>query len=106
MGAWSLSPPVGNVSPALFGKTRNAVLGLLFGHPDESFYVRQIVRAVGSGPGSVQRELDKLGRAGILKRTVRDGHVFYQANPESPIFEEIKGLILKTVGGGEILTRA
>ena len=106
MGMRSLSPPVGNFSAALFGKTRNAVLGLLFGHPDESFYVRQIVRAVGSGPGSVQRELDKLGRAGILKRTTRDGHVFYQADLQCPIFEEIKGLMLKTVGGVEILTRA
>src|SRR5260370_14330421 len=106
MGMWSLSPPVGNLSAALFGKTRNAVLGLLFGHPDESFYVREIVRAVGSGPGSVQRELDSLGRAGILRRTTRGRHVFYQADPQCPIFGEIKGLMLKTVGGVEILTRA
>ena len=106
MGTLSLTPPAGNFSVALFGKTRTAVLGLLYGHPDESFYVRQIVRALGSGPGSVQRELDKLGRAGILKRTTSDGHVFYQADPGCPIFEEIKGLMLKTVGGVEILARA
>jgi predicted nucleotidyltransferase len=81
-------------------------LGLLFGHPDESFYVREIVRAVGSGPGSVQRELDSLGRAGILRRTTRGRHVFYQADPQCPIFGEIKGLMLKTVGGVEILIRA
>jgi hypothetical protein len=29
----------------LFGKAQQAVLGLLFGRPDESFYVREIVRA-------------------------------------------------------------
>ncbi|MGB9626146.1 MAG: hypothetical protein ACPMAQ_14935, partial [Phycisphaerae bacterium] len=47
----------GNLSSALFGKTRRAVLALLFGHPDESFYLRQVVRAVAAGQGAVQREL-------------------------------------------------
>jgi len=106
MGMWSLSPPVGNAPAALFGRTRNAVLGLLYSHPDESFYVREIVRAAYSGQGSVQRELRHLERGGILKRTVRDRHVYYQANPDCPIFAEIKGMVAKTVGGVEILARA
>jgi uncharacterized protein len=106
MGMWSLSPPGGNAPAALFGRTRNAVLGLLYSHPDESFYVREIVRAAHSGQGSVQRELRHLERAGILKRTVRDRHVYYQANPDCPIFAEIKGMVAKTVGGVEILARA
>jgi predicted nucleotidyltransferase len=106
MGTWSLSPPVGNAPAALFGRTRNAVLGLLFSHPDESFYVRKIVRAADSGQGSVQRELRRLERAGIIKRTVEGRHVYYQANPECPIFAEIKGMVAKTVGGVEILARA
>jgi len=106
MGMWSLNPPVGNFSAALFGKTRNAVLGLLFGHPDESFYVREIVRTLGAGPGSVQRELESLQNAGVLIRTTRGRQVFYQANPQSPIFGEIKSLMLKTTAGAELLTRA
>jgi uncharacterized protein len=106
MGTWSLSPPVGNAPAALFGRTRNAVLGLLFSHPDESFYVRKIVRAAESGQGSVQRELRHLERAGIIKRSVEGRHVYYQANPECPIFAEIKGMVAKTVGGVEILARA
>ncbi len=106
MGSWSLTPPVGNFSSALFGKTRNAVLGLLFGHPDESFYVREIARAVGPGMGSVQRELARLEEAGILVRSARGREVFYQANLKSPIFEEIKSLVLKTIGGVELLTHS
>lgn len=101
-----MTPPVGNEPSALFGRTRNAVLGLLFTHPDETFYVREIVRAADSGLGSVQRELRHLERAGILKRTAKDRRVFYQANPQCPIFEEIKGLVAKTVGGVDILARA
>lgn len=106
MGTWSLIPPVGNAPAALFGRTRNAVLGLLFSHPDESFYVRKIVRAADSGQGSVQRELRRLERAGIIKRTVEGRHVYYRANSECPIFAEIKGMVSKTVGGVEILARA
>jgi predicted nucleotidyltransferase len=106
MGTRSLTPPVGNEPSALFGRTRNAVLGLLFSHPDEPFYVREIVRAAGSGLGSVQRELRRLENAGILKRTAKDRRVFYQADAGCPIFEEIKGLVAKTVGGVEILARA
>lgn len=106
MGTWSLTPSVGNEPSALFGRTRNAVLGLLFSHPDEPFYVREIVRAANSGLGSVQRELRRLESAGILKRTAKDRRVFYQADPQCPIFEEIQGLVAKTVGGAEILARA
>jgi predicted nucleotidyltransferase len=106
MGAWSLTPPVGNQPDALFGRTRNAVLGLLFGRPDEAFYVREIVRAANSGQGSVQRELRHLERAGILKRTVTGRHVYYQANPDCPIFSEIKSLVVKTVGAVAVLAKA
>lgn len=106
MGTWSLTPPVGNAPSALFGRTRNAILGLLFSHPDEPFFVRKIVRAADSGQGSVQRELRHLERAGILKRTVKDRHVYYQANPDCPIFAELKGMVAKTVGGVETLARA
>jgi predicted nucleotidyltransferase len=94
------------VSTALFGKTRNAVLALLFGHPDESFYVREIVRAVNSGLGSVQRELTSLEEAGIVQRTTRGNQVFYQANPRSPVFDELKSLVLKTAGVAEVLILA
>ena len=57
------------ISSALFGATRRAVLGLLFGQPHESFYLREIARRVRSGQGAVQRELGRLAAAGIATRT-------------------------------------
>jgi predicted nucleotidyltransferase len=91
---------------ALFGKTRRAVLGLLFSHPDQSFYVRQVVQAVGTGQGAVQRELNRLARADIITREVRGNQVHYRANPQSPIFNELQGLIRKTVGLADVLRAA
>jgi uncharacterized protein len=90
----------------LFGRNRRAVLALLYGHPDEQFYLREVIRASGGGVGGVQRELDQLTKAGILRRTVRGNQVFFQANAECPVFEEIKGLVNKTAGAADVLRTA
>lgn len=88
---------------ALFGKTKRGVLALLLTNPQESFYLRQIVRSAGLGQGAVQRELQHLTEARLLLRR-RQGHqVFYQANQDSPIFKELKSLLVKTTGVGDIL---
>jgi predicted nucleotidyltransferase len=94
---------VGNV---LFGKTRQAVLGLLLTHPDESFHLRQIVRLAGSGVGATQRELSMLVAAGILVREQRGRQVYFQVNRASPIFGELRGLVMKTSGLAEVLRTA
>ncbi|OQC25837.1 MAG: Helix-turn-helix domain protein [Deltaproteobacteria bacterium ADurb.Bin072] len=94
------------LSTTLFGKTRRAVLSLLFTHPDESFYLRQIKRVAGSGMGSVQRELKALTEAGIIRGTTRGNLTYYQANPDCPVYAELKGLIVKTAGIGDILRAA
>lgn len=91
------------LSPALFGKTRRAVLALLFAHPDQGFYLREITRLAKAGQGAVQRELQRLTHAHILNRTVRGGRAFYQTNPDCPIFSELQNLVLKTAGVVEVV---
>lgn len=87
----------------LFGKTRKSILALLFSHPDESFYVRQIFRLAGIAPGAGQRELTWLSTLGIIRRSVSGNQVYYQANPECSIFQELKSIITKTFGIGDVL---
>ncbi|HSZ58989.1 MAG TPA: nucleotidyltransferase domain-containing protein [Tepidisphaeraceae bacterium] len=79
----------------LFGRTRQAVLSLLFTRPDESFYLREIVRRTGGGTGAVQRELAQLVACGILRK---EKDRFFQANPQSSLFEPLKQLVVRTVG--------
>jgi predicted nucleotidyltransferase len=90
---------------ALFGATRQAVLRLLFGHTDQRFYQRQIIRSVRLGSGTVQRELQQLVGAGILARTVEGRQTYFQASRACPVFEELRGLIRKTFGVAEVLQR-
>ncbi len=95
-----------NMSLILFGKTRRAILSQIYGHADETFYLRQLARMAEAGMGAVQRELKTLTGAGILTRTAKGKQVYYQANPQCPVFAELKGLILKTAGMGDILKTA
>lgn len=95
-----------NISASLFGKTRNAVLALLYSHVDERFYFRQIVRLIGTGLGALQRELKNLSKAGIISKSVQGNQIYYQANPDCPIFNEIKNLVMKTAGVRDILKNA
>jgi len=95
-----------NLSLALFGKTKRALLALFFSNPEESFYLRQIVRNIATGPGSVQRELEKLTEAGVIERFEQGRQVYFRANSNCPIFGELKGLMLKTAGLVEVLRSA
>jgi len=88
----------------LFGRTRAAVLALLYGHADQSFYTREIAREVDASVGAVQRELENLTRVGLILRKSIGTQVFYQANRETPIFSEMRALINKTIGIFSVLS--
>jgi len=94
------------LAAALFGKTRRQLLGWLFTHPDEAFYVRELVRVTGVAQGAISRDLEKLAGAGILRRTTRGREVFYQAENTCPIFGELKSIFLKTAGLTDEIRRA
>jgi DNA-binding transcriptional ArsR family regulator len=97
------TPSADLVSRLLFGSTRREVLALLLGRPDERFYLREIVRAVGGGSGAVQRELKQLTDAGLVTRATRGNHVYFSANRDAPIFPELSAIVEKTAGAVDVL---
>jgi len=97
---------MGSLAEALFGRTRRAILGLLFSHPDESFYLRQIARLLGLGHGALQRELRGLTAAGILVRERSGQQTLYRVNRSCPIYNDLSNLIAKTVGLADVLRAA
>jgi predicted nucleotidyltransferase len=94
------------LSTTLFGKARREVLFVLYGSTDQALYMRQLARLTGLGMGALQRELEALSRAGIIERTAQGTHIFFKANAGCPIFLELKGIVAKTIGIGEILRKA
>ena len=94
------------LADALFPKVRQRVLGILFGTPDRSFYTNEVISLAQSGAGAVQRELADLAAADLLTVRQQGNQKHFQANAASPVFAELRGLVLKTVGLADTLRHA
>lgn len=90
----------------LFSKTRRQVFRLLFGQPDSAYHLNEIVRLAGVGIGSVSRELEKLTTAGLINAEKVGNQKHYRANQDSPIYAEIRGIVLKTFGLADVVRAA
>lgn len=95
-----------SLAGALFSGTQQRVLGLLFGQPDRSFYATELINLAGVGSGAVQRELARLAQSGLVTVKPVGNQKHYQANPSSPIYEELCSMVRKTVGMAEPLRAA
>lgn len=95
-----------SLADALFTRVQQRVLGLLFAQPDRSFLATEVIRLANVGTGAVHRELGKLAGSGLVTVTAVGRQRHYQANRASPIFLDLHGLVLKTVGLAEPLREA
>lgn len=103
MGSISAAPASSALADALFPRVRQRVLALLYGNPDRSFFGNEVVALAQSGTGAVQRELASLAEAGLLTVVSQGNQKHYQANTAAPVFEELRGLVLKTSGLVDVL---
>lgn len=94
------------IGDALFTKTQQRVLALLYGKPDQRFYTNEIVRWAAMGRGTVRRELERLVNAGVLVVSVAGNQHHYQANPDTPIYSELLGIVRKTFGVADVIREA
>jgi len=94
------------IADALFSATQQRVLSVLFGDVTKSFHLNDIVRAASVGTSGVQRELKKLETSGLVNTWRVGNQKHYQANRDSPVFDEIKSIVEKTVGLRQTLLHA
>ncbi len=83
-----------------------AILATLFGRPDEEFYLRELARVAATAASSLQRDLAALVGAGIVLRASRGHQVYFRANRACPVFNELRGLVVKTFGVADVLKLA
>lgn len=98
--------PATDPAAVLFGRSMRAVLGPLFGHPERSFYLRELSRLAGTAPSSLQRELAALAACGLVLREARGHQVHFRANRDSPLFAELHGIAVKSFGVADVLRGA
>jgi predicted nucleotidyltransferase len=94
------------LSNVLFSKVRQRVLALLYGQPDRNFHTNEIIRLTHSGTGAVQRELAALSGAALITVKFSGNQKHYEANRQSPLFSELRGIVLKTFGLADVLGQA
>ena len=94
------------ISDALFSRTQQRVLALLFGQAPRSFHLNELVRLAGVGSGSVQRELARLVAAKLVHRRLAGRQVWFEANRDTPVFGELRSLVRKTFGLTDVLSQA
>lgn len=90
----------------LGSRLRARVIGWLFTHPDERFYVRQLTELLSEDSTNLSRELARLESIGILTSEPDGQQKYYRVNPRSSVFEELKGLATKTIGAVDVIRRA
>jgi predicted nucleotidyltransferase len=83
---------------AIFPSIRAGVLSAAMLEPRRWWFMSELARHLGSGPSSLQRELESLVNSGILERRVDGRRVYFRANSGSPVFKDLRGLVEKTAG--------
>jgi predicted nucleotidyltransferase len=92
---------------AIFGsKLRIKILGWLYTHTDQRYFVRQLTNLIKEDSTNVSRELIRLEKAGIVVSTTEGRQKYYQANSKSPIFNELKSIVRKTFGVADVIREA
>lgn len=86
------------LADVLFTPVQQRVLGLLFGQPARRFQSAELIRLAHSGTGATHRLLQRLAETGLVRASTEGHQKYYQANADAPVFEELFGLIRKTVG--------
>jgi predicted nucleotidyltransferase len=90
----------------LFKGYRRRVLGLLLLHDDKRYHVREIARLTDTVAGTLHKELARLADVGLLLKETVGNQVFYEANRDCPIFEELASIFRKTSGITDVLADA
>lgn len=95
-----------SIASSIFSDSQSRVYQWLFGQPERSYHLSELRRLTGLGSASLQRELNRLAQAKLVN-TERIGSLrCFQANPESPVFDELVALTRKTLGMAPLLRDA
>lgn len=95
-----------SIASSIFSDSQSRVYQWLFGQPERSYHMSELRRLTGLGSASLQRELNRLAQAKLVNSERIGSLRCFQANPESPVFDELVALTRKTLGMAPLLRDA
>jgi hypothetical protein len=91
-------------SDIITSKVRIKILELFFGNVKEMYHVRGVVREIKEEINAVRLELDRMEKAGLLKKEARGNRVYYWLREDYPFYGDLLSIAAKTIGlGAEII---
>lgn len=87
-------------------RVKAEILRLLFGLGQSELHLRELARQSGLSLGTVQQELRRLTRVGLVNARKDGNRVYYRANPQHPVHGDLRSLVLKTNGLVGVLHQA
>jgi DNA-binding transcriptional ArsR family regulator len=94
------------LSNILSSRVRAEILRLLFGLVDRELHVREIERLSRLTIGTVQQDLKKLLKMDLIESRKDGNRLYYRANKEHPVYQDLRNLVLRTDGLVEIIREA
>lgn len=87
-----------SLAHAIFSDRQVRLFRWLFGQPERSFFLNELLRLTGLSSASLQQELKRLTLSGLVLSTRMGNLRVFQANHKSPLFSELVSLTRKTCG--------
>ena len=91
------------LSGLISSKTRIKLLVKFFFNPKTRSYLRELASEFNVSTNSVREELNQLTRTHLLKSERSGRQVFYTANPDHPLFNELKSMVSKVMGIDQVI---
>jgi predicted DNA-binding transcriptional regulator len=84
-------------------KIRIKLLIRFFFNPEATSYLRELSKEFNVSTNSVREELNGLTKTNLLKVEKRGRKVHYMANPDHPLFPELKSIVTKVMGIDQVI---
>mgnify|MGYP005849425815 CR=1 FL=1 len=90
-------------SGLISSKTRIKLLVRFFFNPAIRSYLRELAKEFDLSTNAVREELNQLTKTNLLKSVKNGRNVYYTANPDHPLFPELKSMVTKVMGLDQVI---
>lgn len=90
-------------SGLISSKTRIKLLVRFFFNPAIKSYLRELAKEFDLSTNAVREELNQLTKTNLLKSQKNGRNVYYAANPDHPLFPELKSMVSKVMGMDQVI---
>jgi len=91
------------LAPIFRSNTQLQILGVTYLEPERRFTIPELVERSSRPQPTVAREVERLTEAGLIESELRSGRRTVWAASSSPIFDELRSILLKTIGPKAVL---